>query len=42
MTEMWPEYIKEPVVMGGVCQKGFFWFVLKKMTFDILLGFAET
>ena len=39
MTEMWPEYIKEPVVMGGVCQKGF---VCQKMTFDILQGFAET
>ena len=42
MTEMWPEYIKEPVVMGGACHKGLFFFFFEKMTFDILQGFAET
>lgn len=26
MTEVWPEYIKERVVMGNVCQKLFFFF----------------
>lgn len=39
MTEVWPEYIKERVVMGNVCQKLFFFF-LKEMTFDILQGLS--